>query len=122
MKSSRKTPESDPIVVRQGSVTATIYPTVNRIYRVDPATGQRQLKREHPQFTLVYWHSSKRVRKKFTALEEARAEANLAVVKLANGESEILKLTGLTALITSKPTNGIPRPTSTSVSRITSLP
>ena len=94
MKAKSRTPESTPIVVRQGSVSATIYPTANRIYRTNPVTRRRELKSEHSQFTLVYWHGSKRVRQKFTTLEDARSEANLAVIKLANGESEVLKLTG----------------------------
>ena len=74
MKSKRLRPGPNPIVVRQGSVAATIYTTANRIFRTHPETRQRELKSEHPQFTLVYWHGSKRVRQKFTTLEKARAE------------------------------------------------
>ena len=94
MKANPKSPELVPIVIRQGSVSASIYPTVNRIYRVDPVTGQRTLKSEHPQFTLTYYSGSQRVKRKFTDLAAARSEAELAVVNIANGETEALKLNG----------------------------
>src|SRR4249919_364011 len=94
VKAKQQPSAADPIVVREGSVSVIIYPTVNRIYRANSRTGQRELKSTHPQFTLAYYHGSKRVRKKFTDLAKAKAEANLVVIKLANGESEALKLKG----------------------------
>ena len=50
MKAKRIKPDSEPILVREGSVSVKIYTTTNRIYRVNPANGQRELKSEHPQF------------------------------------------------------------------------
>ena len=60
----------------------------------DPATGERQLKSEHPQFTVIYYEGSRRVKCKFADLDSARREADLAATKLANGEMEVLKLKG----------------------------
>lgn len=91
------TPNTDkgPVkVIKQGSITVPIYETTNRIYRRNPATGQRELKSEHPQFTLAYYQGNRRVRLKFTALADAEAKANEVLVNLANGDSEALKLTG----------------------------
>ena len=90
MKTKREpTPRSEPIieVVKQGNVSVKIYATTNRIYRLNPANGQRELKSEHPQFTLVYYAGTRRVKRKFSDLAEARREADRAVVKLANGDS-----------------------------------
>ncbi len=56
--------------------------------------GQKELKSEHPQFTLVYYSGNRRIKRMFPALEDARTEANLVVSKLANGETDVLKLTG----------------------------
>jgi len=94
MKTKRNKPESEAIVIREGSASVKIYPTVNRIYRTNPATGKRELKSEHPQFTLTYYSGSRRVKLKFNDRAKAEAEARLVVVKLANGENEALKLTG----------------------------
>jgi hypothetical protein len=95
MKAKRIKPDSEPILVREGSVSVKIYTTTNRIYRVNPANGQRELKSEHPQFTLAYYSGMRRVKLKFADLAEARREADRAVAMLANGDSESLKLTGL---------------------------
>jgi len=43
----------------------------------------------------VYYEGNRRVRKKFSKLVKAKAEADLVVAKLANGETEVLKLTGV---------------------------
>ncbi len=94
MITNHSAPESEPIVFREGSSIVKVYPTVNRIYRTNPVTGQRELKSQHPQFTLVYYSGSHRVKQKFHDLAKAEREARLAVTKLANGESEALKLTG----------------------------
>ena len=94
MKTQPAPSSASPIVVRDGGAVATIYPTRNRVYRNDPVTGERVLTGDHDQFTVVYWHGKQRVKRKFADLAKARAEAELAVVKLANGESEILKLSG----------------------------
>ncbi len=84
----------NPIVLKFGSASVTIYPTVNRIYKADPNTGQRTLAAEHPQFTLSYYLGNERVRRKFTSEREARLEAEMVLTRLANGETEALKLSG----------------------------
>jgi integrase len=94
MNAKQKAPEAEPEVIKEGSVSVTIYPTRNRIYRRDPGTGEKQLKSEHSQFTLVYYSGNQRVKRKFADLESARSEGRLVVTKLANGETEVLKLTG----------------------------
>ena len=81
-------------VAKEGSSLVPIYATTNRIYRLNPITGQRHLKSEHPQFTVIYYEGSRRVKRKFAGLESARREAELVATKLANGEIEILKLKG----------------------------
>lgn len=59
MKTKQRESNPAPILFREGSSVVKVYPTVNRIYRTNPATGQRELKSEHPQFTLVYYSSSR---------------------------------------------------------------
>jgi integrase len=80
---------------KEGSVKVPIYATTNRIYRKDPETGKKELKSEHPQFTVIYYLGQNRIKRKFASLDEARQEAGLAANRLANGETEVLKLTGL---------------------------
>lgn len=95
VKSSNSNGDKGPLeVAKQGSITVPIYATTNRIYRVNPATGQRELKSEHPQFTVIYYEGSRRIKRKFSDLAKARREADLAAIKLSNGEADILKLTG----------------------------
>lgn len=95
MKTKPTIHEKGPLeVAKQGSVSIPIYATTNRIYRRNPATGARELKSEHPQFTVIFYEGSRRVQRKFADLGKARREADLAAIKLANGEAEILKLTG----------------------------
>lgn len=95
MKAANSDSEKGPIeVAKQGSITVPIYATTNRIYRRHATTGVRKLKSEHPQFTVIYYEGSRRVKRKFADLEKARREADLAAIKLSNGEAEILKLTG----------------------------
>jgi integrase len=95
MKAKPVAPERGPIeVTKEGSISIPIYATTNRIYRTNPATGARELKSEHPQFTVIYYEGSRRVKRKFADIASARKEAELAAIKLANGEAEILKLKG----------------------------
>ena len=95
MKTKPESTEIGPLeVAKQGSISVPIYATTNRIYRLNPASGNRELKSEHSQFTVIYYEGSRRVKRKFADLEKARREAELAVIKLANGEAEVLKLTG----------------------------
>ena len=94
-----------PIVVSEGSVSVKIYRQINRLYqRVkdeatgklvlvrDPRTGKKLVLSEHPQFELVYWSGSRRIKQKFTELPAAMRAAERAAIKLANGESDALKL------------------------------
>ena len=94
MNAKLKTSALKPEVIKEGSVSVTIYTTRNRIYRTNPASGQKELKSEHPQFTLVHYLGNRRIKQKFADIETARAKAILVVTKLANGETEVLKLTG----------------------------
>ncbi len=85
MKTKARNSKKGPVeVVKEGSIQVPMYETGNRIYRLNPTTGQRELTADHPQFTLAFYEEKRRVRRKFTDLESARAEAQLAVVKLAN--------------------------------------
>src|SRR6185436_9287207 len=65
MKTKRGESELDPVVFSEGSTSVKLYPTVNRIYRKNPDTGERELKSEHSQFTLVYYSGNRRVKRKF---------------------------------------------------------
>lgn len=95
MKAKPDAPERGPIeITKEGSTTVPIYATTNRIYRTNPVTGERELKSEHPQFTVIYYEGSRRVKRKFADIKGARKEAELAAIKLSNGEAEILKLKG----------------------------
>jgi integrase len=95
MKTTDSSPEKGPLeVAKQGSISVPIYSTTNRIYRLNPASGKRELKSEHPQFTVIYYEGSRRIKRKFSDLAKARREADLAAIKLSNGEAEILKLSG----------------------------
>ena len=94
MKIKRGASDSDLVIFTEGSASVKLYPTVNRIYRKHPKTGVRELKSEHPQFTLTYYSGNKRIKQKFADRAKAEAEAVLAVVKLANGDTEALKLNG----------------------------
>ncbi|MBC8096841.1 MAG: site-specific integrase, partial [Akkermansiaceae bacterium] len=95
MKTKPESTEKGPLeVAKQGSISVPIYSTTNRIYRLNPANGSRELKSEHPQFTVIYYEGSRRVKRKFSNLVKARREADLAAIKLSNGEAEILKLSG----------------------------
>lgn len=95
MKTTPVSSEKGPLeVAKLGSISVPIYATTNRIYRLNPASGNRELKSEHSQFTVTYYEGSRCVKRKFADLEKARREAELVLIKLANGEAEVLKLTG----------------------------
>ena len=85
MKVKRVRSDSDPVVFSEGSVIVKLYPTVNRIYRRDSATGERHLKSEHPQFTLTYYRGNKRVKRKFSDRAEAEAETVQQAQRRAQG-------------------------------------
>jgi hypothetical protein len=95
MKSKPLVLEKGPLeVVKHGSIPAPIYSTTNRIYRPNPRTGVREHKSEQPQFTVICYKGFRRVKRKFADLANAKREADLAAIKLANGELEALKLKG----------------------------
>ena len=93
-------------VVKVGSISIPIYAHTNIIPQRDPQTGailyenlpdgkrKALVKYQSDIYTVAYYTGTKRVRQKFSDLAKARREAELAAVKLANGETEALKLTG----------------------------
>lgn len=97
MNAKLKSPALKPEVIKEGSVSVTIYTTRNRIYRTNPVTGMKELKSDHPQFTLVHYLGNRRIKQKFADIRTARAKASLVVNKLANAETEVLKLSGADA-------------------------
>lgn len=93
-------------VVKQGSISIPIYAHANIIPERDPETGKivyedplaanpkAIVKYQSTIYTVAYYHGAKRVRLKFSDLDKARREAGLIAIKLTNGETEALKLTG----------------------------
>lgn len=93
-------------VVKEGSISIPIYAHTNIIPQRDPQTGailyetlsdgklKALVKYQSEIYTVAYYSGSKRVRQKFSDLAKARKEAELIAIKLANGETEALKLTG----------------------------
>jgi hypothetical protein len=53
----------------------------------------------YPQFTLVHYLGSPRVKRKFADLKEAQREAELVAAKLASGENEVRRLTSADRVI-----------------------
>lgn len=70
--------------IKRGNVTVKIYSGVNR-------SGDKI----YPFWTLAYYDGKKRVRKNFADFEIAKANAEDAATKLANGENTALQLTSL---------------------------
>jgi len=81
MKTRRSKPASKPLEIADGNVSVRIVPEKNV---VNGATYER--------FNLIYFEGNERIRRRFSELDAAKAEANLIVTKLANRESEVLKL------------------------------
>lgn len=96
-------------VVKVGSISIPIYAHTNIIPQRDPATGailyeslpeggttkpKALIKYQSVIYTVAHYQGTRRVRQKFSDLAKARREAELIAVKLANGETEALKLTG----------------------------
>lgn len=73
-----------PTIIRNGNVSAKIYTIRNQ---VNGAT--------YEQYVLAYSMGNKRVTRKFADMELAKTEADLVVTKMANGETDALKLTSL---------------------------
>jgi integrase len=93
-------------VVKVANVSVPIYRHTNIIpqrdaagkviYGPPDAKGKRRalIKYQSDIYTLAYYEGSKRVRQKFSDLAKARQEAQLAAIKIGNGELEALKLKG----------------------------
>jgi integrase len=81
MKARRSKPASKPLEIADGNVSVRIVPEKNV---VNGSTYER--------FNLIYFEGNERIRRRFSELDAAKAEANLIVTKLANRESEVLKL------------------------------
>jgi len=93
-------------VVKVANVSVPIYRHTNIIPQRDSAgkiiygppneDGKRRalVKYQSEIYTLAYYEGSRRVRQKFSDLERARQEAELAAIKIGNGELEALKLKG----------------------------
>jgi integrase len=111
MKSDLSQPKScksrEPFdVVKVGSISIPIYANTNIIPQRDPQTGvilydslpdgkrKARVKYQSDIYTVAYYAGTKRVRRKFSDLAKARREAEMVAIKLANGETEALKLTG----------------------------
>jgi integrase len=84
MKAKVSPSAGKPLAIKVGNVTVKVYVGENRVNGAD-----------YKQFTLAYYDGAKRVRKRFSDLEEARREAELAADKLSNGEGQVLRLTSL---------------------------
>jgi len=93
-------------VVKVGNVSVPIYQQTNIIpqrnaagkiiYGQPDANGKQRalVKYQSQLYTLAYYDGSKRVRQKFADLAEAKREAELAAIKIGNGEVEALRLKG----------------------------
>ncbi len=68
-----------PIAVSEGSATVKVYDTA-------PKSGA------YKSFTVIYWLAGRRERKVFGKLDDALAEADRVVVRLANAQTDALKL------------------------------
>jgi integrase len=77
-----------PIEIKNGSTTVKIYEGTNRVQGSS-----------YTQYTLAYYLGTKRVKRKFADLKEARREAELVAAKLAGGENDVLRLTANDRLI-----------------------
>ena len=111
-KPARK-PDEFPKRLREGHAEVTIYRQRNPSRRRNPETLQwEQTGKVFDEFVLAYYQGSRRVedkatggfktmskmvRQKFGSLRAAERQVEFVLTKLANGESDVLKLTGLVA-------------------------
>ncbi len=107
---ARKTDEF-PKRLKEGNAEVTIYRQRNPSRRLNPDTGKWEVTgKVFDEYVLAYYQGTRRVadkktgelktlpkfiRQKFGKLADAEREAAFILTKLANGESEVLKLTGL---------------------------
>ncbi len=107
LSKSKSRKSSQPFeVVKVGNVSVPIYAHTNIIPQRDPQTGailyadlpdgkrKALVKYQSDLYTVAYYLGAKRVRRKFADLVKARREAEMVAIKLTNGETEALKLTG----------------------------
>jgi integrase len=81
MKRKRASKSPKSIEVTEGSVVVTITSERNRVG-----------KKNYWRHNLVYFEGGQRVRRRFSDLEKAKAEAEVVAIKLSNREGEVLKL------------------------------
>jgi integrase len=109
-KPARKSAEF-PKRLKEGNAEVAIYRQRNPSRRLNPVTGKREVTgKVFDEYVLAYYQGTRRVvdkktgafktlpkfiRRKFGKLADAEREASFILTKLANGESEVLKLTGL---------------------------
>lgn len=84
MKTKAKLTFKKPLEIKRGNVTVKVYAGQNRVNGA-----------AYEQFTVVWYDGTERRKKRFADLEAAKAEAELAAVKLASGEGQVLRLTSL---------------------------
>ena len=111
MKTDAKKPAEFPKRLKEGNAEVTIYKQANPSRRLNSDTGQWEATgKVFDEFVLAYYQGvrqvtdektgrvktlPKLVRQKFCDAAKAEREARFVLTKLANGESEALKLTGL---------------------------
>lgn len=111
MKAKARKVEEFPKRLKEGNAEVTIYRQSNPSRRRNPESGAWELTGGvFDEFVLAYYQGTRQVpdpktggvkmlpklvRKKFGKYADAEREARFILVKLANGESEVLKLTGL---------------------------
>jgi integrase len=84
MKANLSPSARKPLAIKSGNVTVKIYAEKNRVNGTN-----------YQQFTLAYYDGAKRIKKRFSDLDEAKREGELTADKLANGEGQVLRLTSL---------------------------
>lgn len=82
MKANASPEAKRPLHVKRGNVTVKLYAGQNRV-------GTKL----YPQFTLVYYESGHRIKRRFSELSKAKREAEFVAAKLGNGEGDVLRLT-----------------------------
>jgi hypothetical protein len=111
MKANAKKSVEFPKRLKEGNAEVTIYRQSNPSRRLNTDTGKWEATGKiFDEYVLAYYQGvrqvtdkktgqvktlSKFVRQKFGELAKAEREARFILTKLANGESEVLKLTGL---------------------------
>ena len=81
---SAKHPENrrKPIEVKRGNVTVKVYAVQNRVGKT-----------VYRQYAVVYYDGTRRRKRRFADLSEAKQEAAFVAEKLASGDGPVLSLT-----------------------------